>query len=39
LHFGVTGDDDAAPDIHRVCAGIDDGMRDLLKHADEAAST
>jgi hypothetical protein len=33
LHFGVTGDDDAAPDIHRVCAAIDDGIRELLECA------
>ncbi|HYL51156.1 MAG TPA: wax ester/triacylglycerol synthase family O-acyltransferase [Acidimicrobiia bacterium] len=35
LYFGVTGDDDAGPDIHRVCAGIDDGMRELSKLARE----
>ena len=35
LHFGVTGDDDAGPDIHRVCAGIDDGVRELRKRAGE----
>jgi WS/DGAT/MGAT family acyltransferase len=34
LHFGVTGDDDAAPDIHRVCAGIDEEMRELVELAE-----
>jgi diacylglycerol O-acyltransferase / wax synthase len=33
LHFGVTGDDDAVPDLHLVCAGIEDGLRELLKAA------
>ncbi len=39
LYFGVTGDDDAGPDIHRVCAGIDDGMQELLKYAGENVSS
>jgi diacylglycerol O-acyltransferase / wax synthase len=33
LYFGVTGDDDAAPEIHVVCTGIDEGLRELLKAA------
>jgi diacylglycerol O-acyltransferase len=36
VSFGVTGDDDAAPDVHVVVAGIEDGMRELLKAAAES---
>jgi diacylglycerol O-acyltransferase len=34
LTFGVTGDYDAAPDIDVLCHGIEEGMGELLKHAD-----
>ena len=33
LGFGVTGDDDAAPDLDLLCAGIDRGMAELLAQA------
>jgi diacylglycerol O-acyltransferase len=36
--FGVTGDYDSAPDIGVLCAGIEDGMAELLKAADAASS-
>ncbi len=31
VNFGVTGDYDTAPDIGVLCAGIEDGMAELLK--------
>jgi WS/DGAT/MGAT family acyltransferase len=31
VNFGVTGDYDTAPDIEVLCAGIEDGMAELLK--------
>jgi diacylglycerol O-acyltransferase / wax synthase len=31
MTFGVTGDRDSAPDIDVLCAGIEDGMRELEK--------
>ena len=30
LNFGVTGDYDTAPDIGVLCAGIEDGMEELV---------
>ena len=37
LNFGVTGDYDTAPDIDVLCAGIEDGLEELLGLADTAA--
>lgn len=34
--FGVTGDYDHAPDIDVLCAGIHEGVAELLKRAEEA---
>jgi WS/DGAT/MGAT family acyltransferase len=31
VNFGVTGDFDTAPDIDVLCAGIEDGMAEMLK--------
>jgi diacylglycerol O-acyltransferase len=33
LHFGVTGDWDAASDVGVLCAGITDGLRELHQAA------
>ena len=33
LTFGVTGDDDAAPDVDLLAAGIERGVAELLTHA------
>src|SRR5947208_511025 len=35
LNFGVTGDYDTAPDIGVLCRGVEDGMSELLKLADD----
>jgi hypothetical protein len=34
LYIGVTGDADAVSDLHVVCTGIDEGLRELLKASD-----
>ncbi|MEU8120424.1 wax ester/triacylglycerol synthase family O-acyltransferase [Spirillospora sp. NPDC049024] len=37
LSFGITGDHDALPDLRTLCAGIRDGVDELLKEAARAA--
>ncbi|MFG2085877.1 wax ester/triacylglycerol synthase family O-acyltransferase [Spirillospora sp. NPDC048824] len=37
LSFGLTGDRDAVPDLETLCAGIRDGIDELLKEAAQAA--
>jgi len=36
LNYGVTGDYDTAPDIAVLCGGVEAGMTELLKLADDA---
>jgi diacylglycerol O-acyltransferase len=31
LNFGVTADSETAPDIEILCAGIEEGVRELLQ--------
>jgi diacylglycerol O-acyltransferase len=35
LNYGVTGDYDTAPDIGVLCRGVEDGMAELLKLAED----
>ncbi|WP_235036500.1 wax ester/triacylglycerol synthase family O-acyltransferase [Actinomadura sp. K4S16] len=37
LSFGITGDHDALPDLRTLCAGIRDGVDELVKEAARAA--
>jgi WS/DGAT/MGAT family acyltransferase len=37
LSFGVSGDYDTAPDIHVLCAGIEEGMQELVSIAGSGA--
>jgi diacylglycerol O-acyltransferase / wax synthase len=39
LNYGVTGDYDTAPDIAVLCSGVEAGMTELLKLADERSTT
>ncbi|HTD51087.1 MAG TPA: wax ester/triacylglycerol synthase family O-acyltransferase [Acidimicrobiia bacterium] len=38
LNYGVTGDYDTAPDIAVLCGGVEAGMTELLKLADDTTS-
>jgi len=38
LNYGVTGDYDTAPDIAVLCGGVEAGMTELLKLADDTVS-
>jgi diacylglycerol O-acyltransferase len=37
INFGVTGDYDTAPDIQVLCGGIEAGMAELVKLAEQRA--
>jgi hypothetical protein len=36
INFGVTGDFDTAPDIEVLCNGIEQGMAEMLKLAEQS---